>query len=238
MSASNASVLFAQSVNSEKIIYLPAVSTVPGRILYVKDISGNASPSTIFLSTAAGDMIDYKRNTVYAQLTARAGLVKLASNGINNWMVLGNYTDAIGQPPYIPPVPPPPPFSGWFPVTDGDGSVIDNGGGSYTCTGPNDGGGDGWAYIYGRFGTAGSFTYNFDFATFDGIFYDWPFEFVTAADASNPANVNFSNKIASSSFETGSRTVSYAANDYVVLGVYSSDSVAGNGVCTFSSLPT
>lgn len=143
-------------------------------------------------------------------------------------------------PPYvIPPSPPPPPFSGWSIVLDGaDASVNNNGGGSYTCNGPNDSGGSGWAYIYAFFSSAGSITYNYDFATFDGIFYDWPFEYVTSNDPSNPANVDFNTKIASSSFETGTRTVNYGANQYVVLGVYSIDSIFGNGVCTFSGLPT
>jgi hypothetical protein len=138
-----------------------------------------------------------------------------------------------------PPVPPPPPFTGWSIVLDGaDASVVNNGGGSFTCNGPNDGGGQGWAYIYGFFSTAGSITYNYNWFTSDGIIYDWPFEFVTSNDPSNPANVNFNTKIASGNSESGSRTVSYGANQYVVLGVYSVDSVFGNGVCTFSGLPT
>lgn len=138
-----------------------------------------------------------------------------------------------------PPVPPPPPFSGWSIVLDGaDASVVNNGGGSFTCNGPNDSGGTGWAYIYGFFSTAGSITYNYNWFTSDGIFYDWPFEFVTSNDPSNPGNVNFNTKIASGNSESGSRTVSYGANQYVVLGVYSVDSIFGNGVCTFSGLPT
>lgn len=138
-----------------------------------------------------------------------------------------------------PPVPPPPPFSGWSIVLDGaDASVNDNGGGSFTCNGPNDGGGQGWAYIYGFFSTAGSITYNFNWFTGDDLTYDWPFEWVTSNDPSNPGNVNFNTKIASANSQSGSRTVSYGANQYVVLGVYSVDSIFGNGVCTFSGLPT
>jgi hypothetical protein len=142
--------------------------------------------------------------------------------------------------PYqAPPAPPAPPFSGWSIVLDGaDASVNNNGGGSYTCIGPNDGGGNGWAYIYALFSTAGSITYNYNWSTGDGITWDWPFEWVTSSDPSNPGNVNFNTKIASNNTESGSRTVSYGANQYVVLGVYSVDSVAGNGVCTFSGLPT
>jgi hypothetical protein len=134
--------------------------------------------------------------------------------------------------------PPPPPAQVWSTVLDGaDASVVNNGGGSFTCNGPNDNGGTGWAYIYTLFTSAGSFTYNFTWFTSDGIIYDWPFEFVTSSDPSNPGNVNFTTKIASTNSQSGSRTVSYGANQYVVLGVYSVDSVFGNGVCTFSALP-
>ncbi len=239
MSASNFSVLFAQTIQTRKIVFLPAASSVPGRVLYIKDICGNAAPSSIFISTSVGDMIDYNRRTWYATMSTSAASVKLASNGLNNWMVLSHYTDALGQPPYVPPAPPVPPFSGWSSVTDGaDASVVNNGGGSYTCNGPNDGGGTGWAYIYALFSSAGSLTYSFSWFTSDGITWDWPFEFVTANNPSNPGNVNFNTKIASTNSQSGSRTVSYGANQYVVLGVYSVDSIAGRGTCTFSGLPT
>lgn len=241
MAASNYSVLFAANMNSQKVVYLPSASSVPGRILYIKDFCGNSVPSSIYISTAAGDMIDYKANTLYAKLSTSASLVKLASDGSNNWMVLSHYTSALGQPPYVapvPPPPPPPPPGTWLSVIDGaDASVVDNGGGSFTCNGPNDSGGNGWAYIYRLFTSAGSFTYSFNWSTSDSIFYDWPFEYVTSLDPSNPGNVNFNTKIASANSETGGRTVSYGANQYVVLGVYSADSCCGNGVCTFSSLP-
>ena len=239
MAASNYSVLFATNMNSQKIVYLPTASSVPGRILYIKDFCGNSVPSSIYISTAAGDTIDKKTNTLYAKLSTSASLVKLASNGATNWMVLSHYTTALGQPPFVPPEPPPPPPAPWTSVTDGaDASVVDNGGGSFTCYGPNDSGGNGWAYIYKLFPSAGSFNYNYNWFTSDGIFYDWPFIDITAANPAIPANVNFGNKIASGNSESGTRTAAYSANDYVVLGVYSSDSCCGRGECTFSALPT
>jgi hypothetical protein len=236
--ASNNSVLFAKTNVSQKIVYLPPASTIPGRILYVKDLCCNSVPSSIYLSTAAGDMIDYRMNTLYAKLDIQATSLKLASNGSNNWMVLSHYIDAIGQPPPPPPpVPPPPPQTPWASNINGDGSVTDQGGGSWYIVGPNDGAGNGWSYIYSQFGSAGNFTYGYNWYTFDGIIYDWPFQYVTAADPSNPANVSFATKIATTNSESGTRNVSYSAGDYVVLGVYSVDSVAGPGYCTFSSLP-
>ena len=238
MSTSTASVLFTVTKTAPKVLYLPPASTLPGRLLYIKDICGSSALSSIYISTAAGDRIDYKQNTWFAVLSSPSGLVKFASNGSNNWMVLSHFTSATGQPPYVPPIPPPPPFSGWSTNLNGDGSATNQGGGQWYIVGPNDGGGNGWSYIYGRYGSAGSLTYGYNWNTFDGIFYDWPFEFVTANAPSNPANVNFNTKIASGNTESGSRTLFYGANDYVVLGVYSSDSVFGAGFCTFTGLPT
>lgn len=234
MASSNYSMLFTGTLDESKIIVLPSAASVPGRVVYIKDISANSAISSIQIRCQTGDSIDKQTNS-FIVLGTNASAVKIASDGQTNWMILSYYNQALG----IPVPPPPPPGQIWNSNVDGaDASVVDNGGGSYTCNGPNDGGGDGFAYIYSFFTSAGSFTYNYDFSTFDGIFYDWPFEYVTPNDPSDRNNVDFNNKIATNNFETGSRTVSYGANEYVVLGVYSSDSVFGNGVCTFSSLPT
>lgn len=234
--ASTNSVVFVNTAAGSKSVTLPAASTVPGRILYIKDIEGNSAySSTVTISCPPGDTIDKRPYTSTVQVSTGAGVVKLASDGQTNWMILSYYNLALGIP--ATPPNPPPPARVWSIVLDGDGSVVDNGGGSFTCNGPNDGGGAGWSYIYSLFTSAGSFTYNFSWFTSDSIIYDWPFEWVTAADPSNPANVDFNTKIASTNSESGSRTVSYGANQYVVLGVYSVDSCCGNGVCTFTNVP-
>ena len=239
--ASNYTMVFAGTLTENKVITLPAASSVPGRIIYIKDICGNSAISTVQINLAAGDTIDKRANPSYALLSTNASVVKLGSDGKNNWMVLSHYTNAFGQ-PEVGPAPPPPPIRLWSSNVDGaDASVVDNGGGSFTCTGPDDGTGDGWAYIYSLFGTGGSFTYDYNFSTSDGYFFDWAFEIVTANDPSDPNNIPLSDptyRIVNNNTETGTRTVSYGANEYVVLGVYSSDSLFGNGVCTFSSLPT
>lgn len=234
--ASNNSVLFVNTLPGEKVVYLPPASTVPGRILYIKDLCGNSAPSSIYISTAAGDSIDYKANTLYAKLSTSSGLVRLASNGSNNWMVLSHYTTAIGQPPYIPYVPPPPGPS-WFSNIDGDGTVTDNGGGNWYVQGPNDGGGNGWSYIYAQFASAGSFTYNYSYTSFDGPGYDWLFDDVSSSDLSNPGNVNFGNQVTTSSGASGSRTLSYAAGQWVAIGIYSSDSCCGVAFVSLSGIP-
>jgi hypothetical protein len=151
-------------------------------------------------------------------------------------MVLNHYTTAIGQPPYIPFVPPPPVIV-WSTNIDGDGSITDIGGGSWSISGPDDGAGNGWSYIYTQFPSAGSFTYGWSYTSFDGPIYDWLFDDVSSRDFSNPGNVNFGNVVANSSGTSGSRTLSYSAGDYVAIGIYSTDSCCGRAFATLTSIP-
>jgi hypothetical protein len=77
-----------------KIVYLPAVSTIgAGRLIFVKDICGNAANSSIYLSTTGLDSFEYKfrPSTLYALMSTNFQSVLLASDGILNWMILQNY---------------------------------------------------------------------------------------------------------------------------------------------------
>jgi hypothetical protein len=77
-----------------KIVYLPAVSTIgAGRLLFIKDICGNAGNSSIFLSTTGLDTFDYsfRPSTLYALMSTNFQSVLLASDGALNWMILQNY---------------------------------------------------------------------------------------------------------------------------------------------------
>ncbi len=235
--ASNYSVIFPTTINTQKIVFLPAAASVPGRILFIKDICGNAPTSSIFISTAAGDLIDFQRNILYAKLSTFATAVKLASNGINNWMVLSQYTDAIGA--RAPPAPAPPPSPPWTSVRDGDGTVTNNGGGNWYLTGPNDGGGNGWSYITKQFSSSGSFTFNYTYLSDDSPGYDWAFQFISSSDLSVPGNVNFySDRFALNSGSSGSKTASYSANQWVAIGLFASDSCCGRAYLTLSGIPT
>lgn len=239
MASSNYTMLFVGTLSENKIITLPSASSVPGRVIYIKDICGNSSKSTIQVQCTTGDTIDKRPYTSSILMSTNAASLKLTSDGLTNWMILSYYNLALGIPESIPEPPPPPPVRFWGSNIDGtDASVVNNGGGSFTCTGPNDGDGDGFAYIYSFFTSAGSFTYNYNWDTTDNLDYDWPFEYVTPNDPSDRNNIDFNTKIATTTPESGSRTVTYGANEYVVLGVYSADSVFGPGICTFSSLPT
>lgn len=122
---------------------------------------------------------------------------------------------------------------------DGDGTITDNGGGSWYIAGPNDSSGSGWSYIYKQFGYSGSLAVNFVWYTSDGISYDWPTAFATSSDPSIASNVSGTMaglKIASSSSQTGTYTVNFTSGQWVVLGVYSNDSCCGNGTVTYSGI--
>jgi hypothetical protein len=73
---------------------LPAASTIgPGRLVFVKDICGNAANSSIYLSTTGLDTLDnrFRPSTLYALMSTNFQAVLLAPDGILNWMILQNY---------------------------------------------------------------------------------------------------------------------------------------------------
>jgi hypothetical protein len=77
-----------------KIVYLPAASTIgPGRLVFVKDICGNAANSSIYLSTTGLDTFEnrFRPSTLYALMSTNFQAVLLAPDGILNWMILQNY---------------------------------------------------------------------------------------------------------------------------------------------------
>lgn len=77
-----------------KIVYLPAVSTVgAGKLYFIKDICGNASVSSIYLSTTGLDSFDYRfrPSTIYALMSTNFQSVLLGSDGLLNWLILQNY---------------------------------------------------------------------------------------------------------------------------------------------------
>jgi hypothetical protein len=132
---------------------------------------------------------------------------------------------------------------GWFINKNGDGQVSFQNGNITFLSGPADDDGDGWTYIYRQFTEPGSFTYSYVFDnTSDDLQYDWPFEYVTLSDPSDEANIDAyisdsNNTYVTSEYETGTRTVTYSAGDYVVLGIFSDDSEVGRATLILSGLP-
>ena len=84
-----------------KVIMLPAASTVMGRLFTIKDQYGGAGLSTYRLSTIGMDKID-GRNWIYTFSNA-FGAISFLSDGRVGWRVVGLYD---GSSTAIPPVPP------------------------------------------------------------------------------------------------------------------------------------
>ncbi len=78
--------LLLNTMTSNKIVFLPAASTMSGHLYTVKDICGNAYASSIFLSTTGVDTID--ANSTRTTMSTIFGSVTVASDGLTNWMVL------------------------------------------------------------------------------------------------------------------------------------------------------
>ena len=81
-----------------KIVFLPPASTIgAGKLLFIKDICGNAATSSIYLSTTGLDQFDGRapRSTLYALMSTNFQSVLLAPDGLINWMILQNYNSNV-----------------------------------------------------------------------------------------------------------------------------------------------
>ena len=86
--------LFVNTLTTNKIIYLPAASTVgAGRLFYIKDICGNAARSSIYISTIGMDRIEnrFQPSTLYALMSTNYGSILMAPDGALNWYFLQHY---------------------------------------------------------------------------------------------------------------------------------------------------
>jgi len=86
--------LFVNTITTNKIIYLPAASTVgAGRLFYIKDICGNAAASSIYISTVGMDRLEnrFQPSTLYALMSTNYGSILMAPDGALNWYFLQHY---------------------------------------------------------------------------------------------------------------------------------------------------
>jgi len=86
--------LLVNTTSTRKIVFLPVASTVgAGRLLWIKDISGNAAVSSIFISTIGMDQIENRSNpsTLFAVMSTSYGSVMMTTDGILNWYFLQHY---------------------------------------------------------------------------------------------------------------------------------------------------
>ena len=96
MSVTNVTIPTAQSfilvdtrTGPNKVLFLPTASTFQGRYLSIKDYYGNASASTLTISTTGLDRID-QRGIRYT-LASSFGSVMLLSDGLRSWNMMGLY---------------------------------------------------------------------------------------------------------------------------------------------------
>ncbi len=90
----NTTSVLVNTLTLPKIVYLPAASTIgAGKLVFIKDICGNAANSSIFVSTQGRDQFDGRNytSTNYALMSTNFQSILLAPDGLINWMVLQNY---------------------------------------------------------------------------------------------------------------------------------------------------
>jgi hypothetical protein len=125
----------------------------------------------------------------------------------------------------------------WNININGDGSVTQTGT-TFSFVGPNDGGGNGWSYITAQAPNEnGTLSIEYVWFTPDGISFDWPFYSVTINPFQGLTTPAFQPARASSNSQQGAWNIDYNANEYITIGVYSTDSVAGAGFLTLTSVP-
>ena len=176
--------LFVNTLTTNKIIYLPAASTVnAGRLFYIKDICGNAARSSIYISTTGMDRIEnrFQPSTLYALMSTNYGSVLMAPDGALNWYFLQHYyknaVSSLGATIVL---------NGTVIATGG--TITTNGiykihtftaSGSFTLTSPGSiaaqvlvvgGGGGGGGYYNGGGGGAGGAVYNSAFTITSGSY--------------------------------------------------------------------
>lgn len=176
--------LFVNTLNTNKIIYLPAASTVnAGRLFYIKDICGNAARSSIYISTTGMDRIEnrFQPSTLYALMSTNYGSVLMAPDGALNWYFLQHYyknaVSSLGATVVLNGI-----------VTATGGTITTNGSykihtftasGSFTLTSPGSitaqvlvvgGGGGGGGYYNGGGGGAGGAVYSSAFTIASGSY--------------------------------------------------------------------
>ena len=89
--------ILISTLTSSKIVYLPSISTLVtlGKPYIIKDINGNASKSSIFISTTGVDTFDYKfrPSSVCAIMSTNFASVTLIPDSITNWSVVSQYLE-------------------------------------------------------------------------------------------------------------------------------------------------
>jgi hypothetical protein len=78
---------------SNKVIVLPAASTVPGRFITIKDYYGNSGSSSFMISTSGTNRIDRYNSSIVISTSFQC--LTLISDGLSNWATVANETGPI-----------------------------------------------------------------------------------------------------------------------------------------------
>ena len=85
-------VLVDTRTGPNKVLFLPAASTIQGRFLSIKDYYGGATASSMTISTTGLDRID--QGGIRYTLASSFGSVALISDGFRSWNMMGLYDGA------------------------------------------------------------------------------------------------------------------------------------------------
>lgn len=91
--STTASLFLADLRQQSKVLYLPAASTAQGRSISIKDYYGNASLSSLRISTSGVDKIETYSN--YINLTQDFQCIEFTGIGNTNWSITNNYSGSL-----------------------------------------------------------------------------------------------------------------------------------------------
>ena len=112
---------------------------------------------------------------------------------------------------------------------DGDGTITRTGSNTYRIDGPNDNQDNGWLFIKRYFDTATTMSIGYEWNRQDEETEDWPMYDVVSEDPTG--EISNANRLDddNANHETGTWTINVPANNWLAIGVYSTDSCCGSG---------
>jgi Glycine rich protein len=90
----NTAIIPVNTQTVSKTITLPSVQTNPGRVIIIKDNTGNSATNNIFISTTGLDTLD-KTFSVNTILSTSYGAWIFTNDGINTWFLVENYMNTL-----------------------------------------------------------------------------------------------------------------------------------------------
>ena len=90
----NTAIIPVNTQTVSKTITLPSVQSNPGRVIIIKDNTGNSATNNIFISTTGADTLD-KTFSVNTILSTSYGAWIFTNDGINTWFLIENYMNTL-----------------------------------------------------------------------------------------------------------------------------------------------